>query len=122
MPLSLIPLLRINPAEPNATIARTSRGEVRERSMRVVTEKGILISAYWLIPKEIVDRYGSGRAVFFLVEVNTSRPDKIRELFDAGKLSADVGTVLQLDQAKTTHESWPGSPHPRGKIILNVSG
>jgi len=78
--------------------------------MRVVTEKGILISAYSLIPKEIVDRYGSGRAVFFLVEVNTSRPDKIRELFDAGKLRADVGTVLQPDQAKTTHESWPARP------------
>ena len=78
--------------------------------MRVVTEKGILISAYSLIPKEIVDRYGSGRAVFFLVEVNTSRPDKIRELFDAGKLSADVGTVLQLDQPKTAHEILAGSP------------
>ena len=78
--------------------------------MRVVTEKEILISAYSLIPKEIVDRYGSGRAAFFLVEVNTSRPDKIRELFDAGKLSAAVGTVLQLDQAKTTHESWPARP------------
>jgi len=78
--------------------------------MRVVTEKEILISAYSLIPKEIVDRYGSGRAVFFLVEVNPSRPGKIRELFDAGKLRADVGTVLQLDQAKTTHESWPARP------------
>ena len=78
--------------------------------MRVVTEKGILISAYSLIPKEIVDRYGSGIAVFFLVEVNTSRPGKIRELFDAGKLRADVGTVLQPDQAKTTHESWPARP------------
>ena len=90
--------------------------------MRVLTEKGILISAYSPIPKEIVDRYGSGRPVFLLVEVNTARLDKIRELCDAGKLRADAGTILQLDQAKTAHEMPAGSPHPRGKIILNVSG
>ena len=35
-------------------------------AMRVLTEKGILISAYSPIPKEIVDRCGSGRAGFFL--------------------------------------------------------
>ena len=78
--------------------------------MRVLTEKGILISAYSLIPKEIVDRYGSGIAVFFLVEVNTARLDKIRELCDAGRLRADAGTILQLDHAKTAHEMLAGSP------------
>ena len=57
-----------------------------------------------------------------MVEVNTARLDKIRELFDAGKLRADAGTVLQLGQAKTADEMPAGSPHPRGKIILNVSG
>jgi NADPH:quinone reductase-like Zn-dependent oxidoreductase len=56
------------------------------------------------------------------VEVNTARLDKIRELCDAGKLRADVGTILQLDQAKTAHEMPAASPHPRGKIILNISG
>jgi NADPH:quinone reductase-like Zn-dependent oxidoreductase len=56
------------------------------------------------------------------VEVNTARLDKIRKLCDAGKLRADTGTVLQLGQAKTAHEMPAGSPRPRGKIILNVSG
>jgi NADPH:quinone reductase-like Zn-dependent oxidoreductase len=89
--------------------------------MRVLTEKGILISAYSPIPKEIVDSCG-GRPVFLLVEVNTARLDKIRELCDAGKLRADVGTILQLDQAKTAHEMPADSPHPRGKIVLSISG
>jgi hypothetical protein len=44
------------------------------------------------------------------VEVNTARLDKIRELCHAGKLRADAGTVLQLDQAKTAHEMPAGSP------------
>jgi NADPH:quinone reductase-like Zn-dependent oxidoreductase len=56
------------------------------------------------------------------VEVNTARLDKIRELCDAGRLRADAGTILQLDHAKTAHEMLAGSPHPRGKIILNISG
>jgi NADPH:quinone reductase-like Zn-dependent oxidoreductase len=60
--------------------------------------------------------------VFFLVEVNTARLDKIRELCDAGRLRANVGTVLQLDQAQSAHEMLADSPHTRGKIILNVSG
>ena len=99
----------------------TIGGDVRERSMRVLTEKGILVSAHSPIPQEITDRYGPAKAVFFLVEVNTARLDKIRELFDAGKLRTDVGTVLPLDQAKTAHEMLAGAPHARGKIVLKVS-
>jgi NADPH:quinone reductase-like Zn-dependent oxidoreductase len=99
----------------------TIGGEVRERSMRVLTEKGILVSAHSPIPQEITDRYGPAKAVFFLVEVNTARLDKIRELFDAGKLRTDVGTVLPLDQARTAHEMLAGAPHARGKIVLKVS-
>jgi NADPH:quinone reductase-like Zn-dependent oxidoreductase len=99
----------------------TIGGEVRERSMRVLTEKGILVSAHSPIPQEIIDRYGREKAVFFLVEVNTARLDKIRELFDTGKLRTDVGTVLPLDQAKTAHEMLAGAPHARGKIVLKVS-
>jgi NADPH:quinone reductase-like Zn-dependent oxidoreductase len=56
------------------------------------------------------------------VEVNTARLDKIRELCDAGRLRADAGTILQLDHAKTAHEMLAGSPHPRGKIVLSISG
>jgi NADPH:quinone reductase-like Zn-dependent oxidoreductase len=99
----------------------TIGGEVRERSMRVLAEKGILVSAHSPIPQEIIDRYGREKAVFFLVEVNTARLDKIRELFDTGKLRTDVGTVLPLDQAKTAHEMLAGAPHARGKIVLKVS-
>jgi NADPH:quinone reductase-like Zn-dependent oxidoreductase len=75
-------------------------------------------AALQLNPKEITDRYGSNTAVFFLVEVNTARLDKIRELFDAGKLRADVGAVLPLDPARTAHEMLAGAPHARGKIVL----
>jgi NADPH:quinone reductase-like Zn-dependent oxidoreductase len=98
----------------------TQGGEVRERSMRVLGEKGILVSAHSPIPDDIARRYGN-RAVFFIVEVSTVRLEKIRELFDAGVLRSDVGTVLPLEQARAAHEMLAGAPHARGKIVLAIA-
>ena len=59
---------------------------------------------------------------FFLVEVTTARLDTITDLCDRGKLTARVGAVLPLEQARTAHEMLGGVPHSRGKIVLNVAG
>ena len=60
--------------------------------------------------------------MFFLVEVTTSRLDKIADLFNQSKLTARVGTVLPLEQARIAHEMLAGAPHKRGKIVLEVGG
>ena len=98
----------------------TQGGEVRERSLSALSPTGILVSAHSPIPDDIARRYGN-RAVFFIVDVTTERLNKIRELFDAGKLRADVGTVLPLDQARAAHEMLAGAPHNRGKIVLKIA-
>ena len=59
---------------------------------------------------------------FFLVEVTTARLDTITDLCDRGQLTARVGAVLPLEQARTAHEMLGGVPHRRGKIVLNVAG
>jgi hypothetical protein len=46
----------------------------------------------------------------------------ITDLFDRGTLTARVGTVLLLEQARTAREMLGGAPHKRGKIGLNVAG
>jgi NADPH:quinone reductase-like Zn-dependent oxidoreductase len=56
------------------------------------------------------------RTSCFLVEVTTSRLNKIADVIDSGKLSTQVGTVLSLDQAQAAHEMLGGAPHKRGKI------
>ena len=61
------------------------------------------------------------RAVSFIVEVTTARLDKITELFNQGKLTARVGSVLPLEQARIAHEMLGGAPHKRGKIVLRVA-
>ena len=95
-------------------------GEIIERSFAVLKPSGILVSVASPIPQEMAAARGA-RAVFFLVEVTTERLNTITELFDSGKLIADVGTVLPLNEARVAHEMLAGAPHKRGKIVLEVA-
>lgn len=107
--------------EPVDIVVDTIGGEVRERSLRILSPDGILVSVASPIPPEMARRFGA-RAVFFLVEVTTNRLNAITALFDSGELTAQVGTVLPLEQARAAHEMLAGAPHARGKIVLNVAG
>ena len=94
-------------------------GEVLERSMNVLKPDGIAVTVVSPPTEELKRKYGS-RIVFFLVEVTTERLNRITAMFDAGKLKADVGTVLPLSEARKAHEMLAGAPHARGKIVLKV--
>lgn len=94
-------------------------GETQQRSLGVLKRGGILISAVSTVSEPLQERYGV-RAEYFIVDVTTARLNKISELFDTGKLVADVGTVLALEDASLAHEMLAGAPHPRGKIVLSV--
>jgi NADPH:quinone reductase-like Zn-dependent oxidoreductase len=72
------------------------------------------------VPEAAQRRYGV-RAAFFYVDVTTTRLNKITELFDSGKLLAQVGTVLPLEEARTAHQMLAGAPHKRGRIVLRVA-
>jgi NADPH:quinone reductase-like Zn-dependent oxidoreductase len=101
-------------------VVDTIGGEVRERSLRVLTPGGILVSVASPIPEEMARRYGA-RTVFFLAEVTTGRLNAISALFDSGELAPQVGTVLPLEQTRTAHEMLAGAPHARGKIVLKIA-
>ena len=81
---------------------------------------GILVSAVSLVAESAQKHYGV-RAVYFYVDVTTTRLNKITELFDSGKLVTDVGTVLPLQEARSAHEMLEGAPHKRGKIVQSVA-
>jgi NADPH:quinone reductase-like Zn-dependent oxidoreductase len=95
-------------------------GETQERSLRVLRRGGILVSAVSQVPESLPGRYGV-RAAYFIVEVTTEGLNRISELFDAGKLVTDVGTVLPLDEATRAHEMLGGATHEHGKIVLSVA-
>jgi NADPH:quinone reductase-like Zn-dependent oxidoreductase len=98
----------------------TVGGTTSERSLRVLKPGGILVSAVSPVPEETTKRYGV-KAVFFYVEVTTSRLQRLTELFDSKKLVPCVGTVLPLSQARVAHDMLAGAPHDRGKIVLKIA-
>ena len=57
-----------------------------------------------------------------LVEVTTARLETITDVCNRGTLTARVGAVLPLEQARTAPEMLAGVPHRRGKIVMNVAG
>src|SRR5262249_14530730 len=98
----------------------TVGGDTPQRSLRVLKPGGILVSAVSLVAESAQKHYGV-RAVYFYVDVTTTRLNKITELFDSRKLVTDVGTVLPLREARSAHEMLEGAPHKRGKIVLSVA-
>lgn len=98
----------------------TVGGNTQERSLRVLKPGGILVSIVSPVAEETQKVYGV-RAAYFIAAVTTSRLNKITELFDSGKLVADVGTVLPLEEARIAHEMLGGAPHKRGKIVLRIA-
>jgi hypothetical protein len=92
---------------------------VQRRSLRVLRPGGILVSSVSPVP-EPVQRLHGIRAAYFYVEVTTARLNKLRELFDVGKLVTNVGTVLSLRHARIAHELLANRRRRRGKIVLRI--
>jgi NADPH:quinone reductase-like Zn-dependent oxidoreductase len=95
-------------------------GETLARSFAVLKPGGALVSVVTLPDQVQAARHGI-RGVFFYVNVTTQGLTRIADLFDAGRLTTDVGEVLPLAEARLAHEMLDGKPHQRGKIILSVN-
>jgi NADPH:quinone reductase-like Zn-dependent oxidoreductase len=97
----------------------TIGGDTQARSLRALRPGGILVSSVSPVSEEDQKRYGV-RAAYLYVDVTAARLNQITELFDSGRLAAEVGTVLPLEQARVAHEMLAGAPHKRGKIVLRI--
>jgi len=94
-------------------------GDTGVRSIGVLKRGGVLVSPVSAPPAELTRKAGV-RPIFFFVDVTTVRLNTIGKLLDSNKLVSKVGTVLALADARVAHEMLAGSPHARGKIVLNV--
>jgi len=59
-------------------------------------------------------------ATFFYAEVTTARLQTLTALFDAGRITARVGSILPLSEARRAQGMLTGVPHKYGKIILLI--
>lgn len=96
----------------------TIGGDTRDRSLRLLSPGGILVS---VVSTEAMPQRSDVRSVFFYVEVTTARLNAISELFDRGELSSQVGTVLPLQEVRAAHQMLAGARHKRGKIVLQAT-
>ncbi len=62
----------------------------------------------------------SAHAVFFYAEVTTARLQTLTTLFDAGRITARVGSILPLSEARQAQAMLAGAPHESGKIVLQI--
>jgi NADPH:quinone reductase-like Zn-dependent oxidoreductase len=96
----------------------TVGGEMRQRAFNVLKTGGVLVSALSTDP---LPQRSDIRSVFFYVEVTTERLNAISQSLDSAQLVPRVGTILPLNDVRTSHEMLAGAPHKRGKIVLQVA-
>ena len=94
-------------------------GEMQARSFAILKPGGLLVSAVSEPDQQQAARRGA-RALFFLVDVSSTRLERIAALIESGELVPRVGEVLPFAEARLAHEMLEGRPHKRGKIVLRV--
>ena len=98
----------------------TVGGALQSRAWPFVKRGGGFVSAV-SAPDEGLAKSAGVRSAFFYVDVGTPALKRIAALVDAGALTARVGTVLPLRDARLAHEMLDGlRPRPAGKIVLAV--
>ena len=98
---------------PVDAVLDTVGGETQQCSFRVLKPGGVLVSSVSPPPQA-----AGFRSAFFMVDVTATRLGTLARLLDSRKLTAEVGTVLPLEEARRAHEMLAGAPHKRGKIVL----
>jgi NADPH:quinone reductase-like Zn-dependent oxidoreductase len=92
-------------------------GTTLERCMGALTSGGKLVTVVTPPP---VPKRRDVETAFFYAEVTTARLRTIADMFDRGTITARVGSVLPLAEARRAHEMLAGAPHRPGKIMLEL--
>lgn len=103
---------------PVEVLLDTVGGPIIQQCLAAVRPGGRLVSVVSASPlPERKDMQSS----FFYAEVTSERLLTLNNLFQSGAISARVGSVLPLSEARRAHEMLAGAPHRKGKIVLQVS-
>jgi len=96
----------------------TVGGKALEHAIGKVKPGGVLVS---VVSSEPLPQRPGVRSVFFYAEVTTTRLNLLTKLFEEGKLSPRVGSILALQDARTAHYMLAGAPHKPGKVVLEMA-
>jgi len=96
----------------------TVGGDTVQRCSAAVKAGGRLVS---VASTQLPQRAGM-HSVFFYAEVTSQRLRTVTDLFETRRISARVGSVLPLAEARSAHGMLAGAPHKNGKIVLQLLG
>jgi NADPH:quinone reductase-like Zn-dependent oxidoreductase len=91
--------------------------ETLERCLGALKPGGKLVT---VVTQHPAPKRTDVETIFFYAEVTTARLRVLTEMFESGRITARVGSVLPLEQARRAHEMLAGAPHDRGKIMLEI--
>jgi NADPH:quinone reductase-like Zn-dependent oxidoreductase len=94
-------------------ILDTVGGNTLQRCVAALKPGGKLVTAVSTPPP-------ATGAIFFYAEVTTARLQTLTSLFDAGRITARVGSLLPLSEARQAQAMLAGAPHKPGKIVLEI--
>jgi NADPH:quinone reductase-like Zn-dependent oxidoreductase len=100
------------------SILDTVSGATRDQCANALKNGGRLVSS---VSAQPLPQRKDIQAIFFYAEVTTVRLQTLTALFESGEISARVGSVLPLAEARQAHQMLAGAPHLPGKIVLRVS-
>jgi NADPH:quinone reductase-like Zn-dependent oxidoreductase len=100
------------------SILDTVGGATLDRCVNALKYGGRLVST---VSAQPLPQRKDTQAIFFYAEVTTVRLRTLTALFESGGISARVGSVLPLGEARRAHEMLGGAPHLAGKIVLRIS-
>lgn len=92
-------------------------GETLQQAASALKPGGKLIS---VVAQQSLPNRKDVDPVFFYAEVTTARLMALNEMFERGAITARVGSVVPLEDARRAYEMLAGAPHDRGKIMLRV--
>ena len=94
-------------------IVDTVGGTTLQRCVAALKLGGKLVTSVSTQPRP-------AEAIFFYAEVTTTRLLTLATLFDAGRITARVGSILPLSEARQAQRMLAGAPHKSGKIVLQI--
>ena len=92
-------------------------GETLQQAVTALKQRGKLIS---VVSQQSLPNRKDVEPVFFYADVTTARLQALNAMFDRGRITARVGSVLPLEDVRRAYEMLAGAPHDRGKIMLRV--
>ena len=94
-------------------ILDTVGGGTFERCVAALKPGGKLVTS-------VSSRPLPAEAIFFYAEVTNARLQTITAMFDEGRITTRVGSVLPLSEARQAQDMLAGAPHKPGKIVLDI--